>query len=381
MKRFFTTLCLIVLFLPSLLWGQAQFDPTESLRYEVDNLREQIAIIIQNNHESLIQADEALEQAKKDINQLKSENAYLRQKLRYHTPVATNQQASRELSAAKSRGLRLERDNQYLRNALNQLRAESRRDIRNFVDKLNASEEAKERLVSRVDSFRRVLAMGPETWQRRFREAEERALKLEVENAALWKEAEMSSTNFRKKLESLERYNQALKIKADRLEGRNQELEKQIQVRLKEVQEVNAEQESMLMRTTRYKRTLDSLLEANLALKQSIRYEPLNEKLYRKMDSLKYENTALKRTVDILSTAETVDQKRLHNLEAREAEVRDYMLRTEIRSQLLRDKENDLKMREEELEAKEKKYLGLEEKEKRLKMIEQKLRQMAKGAD
>lgn len=355
----------------------AQNETQQSLRYEIENLREQIAIIITNNNASLMEMDDELADAKARIRSLETENAYLRQKAKSRGETFTSLDEDPAIQRARSQISRLERDNKFLREALLLEKQEARRDGQNMVNRLNLLEVQKQHILNQNDSLRRIVAMSADirTWQNKYQAAEDKSLKLEVENQALWQQARSSKAAQMRELERQQAFVSRLEQKLGSVETRNEELESQMKANLAYIRKTVAEKEALIMEGTRYQRTIDSLEVANGKIRSSLKYAPVTEDLHRRMDSLQYENASLKRQVSILNTGEAVKQSRIRDLEEREAAVREAMLRIEIREQLMRDREKELKFQQQELGMKELKYQGLEEKEVRLKMIEARLRE------
>jgi hypothetical protein len=355
----------------------AQNETKESLRYEIENLREQIAIIIRNNNSSLMEMDDRLTAAKGRIRNLETENSYLRQKTRTRGEILSSLDENPAMQSALSKIARLERDNKFLRESLDLEKKESRRDAQNMVNRLNLLETQKHHLLNLNDSLNRIVAMSidAKTWQNRFQEAEDKVIKLEVENTALWQQARQSKAAHNREMEKQEAFVGRLEQQLGAVETRNVELEAQMKANLAFVRKTVNEKEALVLQNTRYQRTIDSLETANAKVQNNLRYEPMTEKLHQKMDSLAYENTSLKRQVAILNSGEAVKQSRIRDLEVREADVREALFRMEIREQLMRDREKEALMKQQELEMKELKYQGLDEKEVRLKMIEARLRE------
>lgn len=354
----------------------AQNETKESLRYEIENLREQIAIIIANNNSSLMEMDDELAAAKGRIRTLETENAYLRQKSRMRGGTFSALDEDPAMQRAMSKIARLERDNQFLRESLMMEKKEARKDAQNLVNRLNLLEAQKHHMLNINDSLQRIVAMSTDalTWQARFQEAEDKALKLEVENQALWEQARTRKAAFNRERDKQEAFVNRLEQKLGSLETRNEELEAQMKANLEFIRKTVMEKEKLMLQHTRAQRTIDSLRKEVGKVLSDLKYEPMTEKLHQRMDSLSYENSSLKRQVAILNTGEAVKQSRIRDLEDREAAVREALFRLEIREQLMRDREKEMQLKQQELEMKELKYQGLEEKEVRLKMIEARLR-------
>ncbi len=358
----------------------AQHETRESLMYEVQNLREQIAIIIQNNNASLMEMDEELAANKSQLKKLESENAYLRQKVNLRGDSFSAMGEDPAIQQTRSKIARLERDNQFLREALALEREDARKDARNMVNRLNLLETQKHHILNQNDSLRRsiLLLKDAESWKGKYQQAENRALKLEVENKSLWQQSKISTTTQRKELDKQEAYIAQLEQKLAAAEIRNEELESQMVANLAFVKKTVNEKEALIRRNTQHQRSMDSLSLANSKAVHDLRFEPFTERQHQQMDSLKYENNSLKRQLSVLNSAESIKQSRIQDLEDREADVREALLRMEIRDQLMRDRAKELDLRQQELELQEIKYQGLAEKEVRLKMIEQKLRAAVK---
>ena len=330
--------------------------------------------LFKNNNASLTELDGQLESARRQIKKLEAENTYLKNKVRTRGTSETESYQNQEFKNAKSKIIRLQRDNHFLRERLELEKNESTRDARYIVSKLNMLEDQKQQYLRQNDSLKRVIALGPELWERRVKETEKKALTLEVENKALWQQAQVISRTQRREREEQEVFVLKLEKELARLEARNEELENQMTANLGFMRKTIAEKERLMLQNTRYQRKIDSLYNSNSQVQKNLRFEPFTEKLHQRMDSLEYENTSLKRQVTILNTTENVKQSRIRDLEAREAALQEAKFRMEIRDQLTSDREKDLRLREQELELKEVKFEGLVEKEKRLKMIEQRLR-------
>lgn len=327
-----------------------------------------------------MEMDEELTAAKGRIRNLETENSYLRQKSRTRGEILSSLNEDPATQNALSKIARLERDNKFLRESLLFEKKESRRDAQNMVNRLNLLETQKHHLLNLNDSLNRIVAMSVDarTWQNRFREAEDKAVKLEVENTALWQQARQSKAAHSREMEKQEAFVARLEQQLGAVETRNVELEAQMKANLAFVRKTVNEKEALVLQNTRSQRTIDSLETANAKVQNDLRYEPMTEKLHQRMDSLVYENTSLKRQVAILNSGEVVKQSRIRDLETREADVREALFRMEIREQLMRDREKEALMKQQELEMKELKYQGLDEKEVRLKMIEARLREAVK---
>lgn len=324
-----------------------------------------------------MEMDDELAASKGRIRNLETENSYLRKRAKTRGETLSSLDEDPSMQRARSKIARLERDNQFLRESLVLEKKEARRDAQSLVNRLNLLETQKHHMLNINDSLQRIVAMSTDaiTWQNRFQEAKDKALKLEVENSALWQEAKENKSASIRELENQAAFVGRLEQKLGTVEARNEELEAQMKANLAFVRKTVVERENLILQNTRYQRIIDKLKTENTKVLNNLRYEPMTEKLHQKMDSLAYENNSLRRQVTILNTGESVKQSRIRDLEDREREVREALFRLEIRDQLMRDREKEMQLTQQELDMKDLKYKGLKEKEVRLKMIEARLRE------
>lgn len=352
--------------------AQSRKESIESLKYEVDNLRQQITQIILQNNQSLVEADDALLEAQKRIQALEKANFQLKEQAK--SRGNTNQMVG-ELQANRARIAQLTKQNNGLQAKYLAHQAETRKTTQHFMDRIRRLEAEKTKAANELIELKRQTELSAGPMQYKFKEMESKMVKLEVENGELWKRVETDLHTAYKKNQDQAAELATLKKQHRDITLKYRDIQQQFNTQMMVVRHENEEYRLLKRHQAKMQRKVDSLNRVNHGLNEALSLAPFTRSQYRRMDSLEYENADMKRQLSILNQSEGVNQLRIRDLEEREAEVRDAHFKIEIQKQLMRDRENDLKMRIADIEAQELKYQGLEEKEKRLKMIEQKLRQ------